>query len=314
MPAARGLFQRAVIQSGPGLEAKTAADATALARSALRRLGIAPSDADALATVPVDRLIEVQLEEEEAHANADVFRRVSLERNPMLFTWQPVCDGVVLPQQPVASRALAESPDVPVLIGSNLDELSFMGYEDPRFGHLEWPELQAMAAGWFGSESERVLAAYARARPDATPTEVWTAVLTDGIMWSGSIELAERRAALARAPVFMYLFTYQTPVLGSALKSVHGLELPFVFHALDRYPMAGDRDDRFGLAEVMSEAWVSFARRGDPGHGGLPDWPAYSAAHRSTMVLDVQPAVVDDPARELRELWLARTTSFEVST
>jgi len=77
--------------------------------------------------------------------------------------------------------------------------------------------------------------------------------------------------------------------------------------------MAGDREDRFALADLVSDAWVSFARTGDPGHGGLPGWPAYSAEGRSTMVLDVQPALVDDPSRELRELWLARTTSSEVS-
>ena len=92
----------------------------------------------------------------------------------------------------------------------------------------------------------------------------------------GSITLAERQAAQHGAPVFMYLFTWETPVLGGKLKSPHALEIPFVFDNVATDSLSGDTPTNFALAEKMSKAWLAFARSGDPNHGGIPKWPGYS--------------------------------------
>jgi hypothetical protein len=104
-----------------------------------------------------------------------------------------------------------------------------------------------------------------------------------------NIEHQERMlsfAAAGRAPVYMYLFSYETDILGGRLRSPHALEIPFVFDVVDDVPLAGTKPDRQQLADRMSEAWLAFGRSGDPNHAGLPTWPAYTARDRATLLFD----------------------------
>ena len=118
--------------------------------------------------------------------------------------------------------------------------------------------------------------------------------------------IAERKAAQGKAPVFAYLFKWRSPVNHGKLRSMHCMELPFVFDHVDNTPfMNGTGTDRYSLAAAMSEAWVSFARTGNPNHRGLPEWPAFDASKRATMVFDNVSRAVDDPYREERLAMLA---------
>ncbi|HXM57256.1 MAG TPA: carboxylesterase family protein [Candidatus Dormibacteraeota bacterium] len=101
----------------------------------------------------------------------------------------------------------------------------------------------------------------------------------------------------------MYLFTWESDHLGGLFKSAHALEIPFVFDHPDVAPMTGARPERYELAATMSRAWAAFAHSGDPGHGGLPEWPAYDTERRATMLFDVPSRVEDDPRREERLAW-----------
>jgi para-nitrobenzyl esterase len=117
-----------------------------------------------------------------------------------------------------------------------------------------------------------------------------------------AIRLAE--AQLAHAPVWMYLFTWETPVFGGLLKSCHALEIPFVFDTLaSAAQFTGDSPDRQSIADTMHAAWIAFAQKGDPNGAGVPDWPAYDTARRATMRFDVQPEILDDPMGDDRAAW-----------
>jgi len=150
---------------------------------------------------------------------------------------------------------------------------------------------------------------YRRSRPGAPAGDVWIAVLTDQVFRLPAIRLAEAQS-IHQPATYMYLFTWATPILDGRLGSCHALDVPFVFDNLDQ-PGAGfftgNGGDRRELATRMSEAWLAFARQGAPALASLPTWPAYEVGQRSTMFLDTECAVTDDPAGEERMLWDAVT-------
>ena len=123
--------------------------------------------------------------------------------------------------------------------------------------------------------------------------------------------LAERKAAVGSAPVYPYLFAYETDVLGGRLRSTHSLEIPFVFDKPGVAPLTGSGPGRQALADRMSEAWLAFARTGDPNHPGLPRWPAFSAANRATMELAVACRVEIDLRGEERRASQGRRSACE---
>jgi len=101
----------------------------------------------------------------------------------------------------------------------------------------------------------------------------------------------------------MYLFTWESDYLGYLFKACHALEIPFVFDNVGEMPLTGDRPDRYELAAAMSEAWIAFARSGDPSHAGIPKWVPYTCSNRATMLFDVPCRVEIDPAREELDAW-----------
>jgi len=120
-----------------------------------------------------------------------------------------------------------------------------------------------------------------------------------------SIRLAERKAAGSSAPVYMYLFTWESLVARGRLMSAHSFEIPFVFNYMDDPSVIflGDKPERFKLAENMSGAWVAFTRSGNPNHKGIPKWSTYTADKRATMLFNIECRVENDPFSEERKLW-----------
>jgi para-nitrobenzyl esterase len=153
-----------------------------------------------------------------------------------------------------------------------------------------------------GGNRDKILGVYKKTRPNDSPWELLIGIQSEGTRLR-SIELAERKAAAGGAPVWMYLFTWESQALGNLFKSAHAMEIPFVFDQPDVAPMTGDTPERPDLAATMSKAWTAFARNGDPNFDGLPRWPAYNADSRSTMLFNVPSKVEDDPRREERLVW-----------
>jgi para-nitrobenzyl esterase len=296
MPAARGLFHRAILQSGPGAAAAPLDYAERLTDAVLAEVGVSRAEAAKLQAAPAETLMA-------AHAKVAASRlgRTILP-GFVLGGFSAVVDGQVLPAHPFAPAATPLAADVPVIIGSNRDEQAlFLAMADPevRAGTLtEAALLDRLSRSPRGPE---VLTAYKARRPGATPAELQIAIETDRTYWIHSVRLAERKAAQAAA-VYMYRFDW--PALDGRLKACHGLEIPFVFDNLQAVRgLVGDAGETLDLARNISRAWIAFAKTGCPQHTGIPDWPAYDAAARQTMIIDRDWRMDADPDGWARRLW-----------
>jgi para-nitrobenzyl esterase len=212
---------------------------------------------------------------------------------------------VFMTNHPVDPVGSPHGRDVQMMIGSTRDDMKMMMLGMPWFGVLDDDGLAKMADATFGPLAARALAGYRAALPGASATEIATRFVTDRVMWSGSIDWAERKAAGGGAPVYLYRFDYETTALGGVLGATHGGDIPFAFNNHTYNPMAGDRPGNEAFGRVVSEAFVRFAHSGNPNHPGLPDWRPYRAEDRCTMVLDSESHVVVDPDPELREVYAA---------
>jgi para-nitrobenzyl esterase len=289
MPAARGLFHRAVLQSGPYLRAIDPVDATATTREVLRRLDIDERDVDRLNSVPAPELVRVW---------ADI---TGIQGSGWLSDWRswdilfaPVRDGV-LPEHPWDPLPFAHSSPVPLLIGTTADELH---PGEP----LDEPELfrRMPMLGFEGESARDVVEAYRRTRPTADPAEIFSAIASDELCRMRVLAQADRAARRGAAPVFVYLFARGISVGGAPPRAFHGVDEPFVFGNVAAGPDelgAGDPDGQ-QLAWRTSRTWAAFARTGDPGNDAIPPWPAYSLPRRATMVIDTDWRVADDPNGE----------------
>jgi para-nitrobenzyl esterase len=278
MPAAQGLFHRAIAQSGLAVTHQTPEEATAAAQAALDKLGIT---ADGLA-----RLQDLPFEEILAAAPPPSFG--------------PVVDGEVLPGHPFDPAAPALSKDVPLLLGSNLTETTFFG--NTPLDPIDEATLVAKLAEYTKLEApkvEELVALYRKNRPEADNTLLYQLISTDWWLGAEVALVAERKAAQGGAPAFVYRFEKTTPVRDGKLGSPHTLEIAYAFNNIDlSTAVTGTGEDKQALADAVSAAWTAFARTGDPSTPELPAWPPYTAEERAVMILDDEPKVVEAPNAE----------------
>jgi para-nitrobenzyl esterase len=298
MPAARGLFHKAIIQSGPAVEMMSRDDGTATAKQVLDELGLSVNRVDELRHVDAKRLLNAQIA---------VLKKINLMSfaNRRRVGFNPVIDGINLPAGPFAPVAPAVSAQVPLMIGTNKDEMTLFFALAPWMEGIDDAALRERVRMFVGERGDSLIEHYKRARPYDAPRDLMMAIATDAGMRIPSLTIADRKVALNGAPVFVYLFTWETPVLGGRLKSPHTLEIPFVFDTLESAPLTGDSPTRHALAEKMSQTWLAFARSGNPNNKAIPPWPAYSMAERPTMIFDNECQVVNDPYRHERLAWVA---------
>ncbi len=295
MPEARGLFHRAVVQSGAAVRVTTRERGAALAEAALNELGIG-RDIALLQAVPAERLLA---------AMAPASRKVGRTRWPLLdrYDFGPVADGRDLPQQPADPEAPKTADGIPLMVGGTREESAFFLADDDAVwnGTLGEDALRDRVAAVAGGETDALLAAYTAALPRATPGDRLIAALTGTNFWVRTLLLAERYAA-GRAPVYMYSLEWQSPAHGGRLKAHHAMDLPFVFDNVDVPDTTRGAPGARDLAARISDAWIAFARNGDPSHRAIPAWPAYTREERATMVLDNDCRVARDPGRDARLL------------
>jgi para-nitrobenzyl esterase len=299
MPSAHGLFHKAIIQSGPAVEMASRDDASETARQLLAELGLDANKAGELRKVPAEKI---------AQAQAAVLKRVSMMAfaNRRRVGFNPVVDGKYLPGGPFEPAAPAISANVPLIIGTNKDEMTlFFGFA-PWLDGMDEAAFRKRVQMFVGDSGDRIIERYRKARPNDSMRDLVIAIATDHAMRIPSLVIADRKAAQNAAPVFVYLFTWETPVLGGRLKSPHALEIPFVFDNVQGPGLTGDLPTRFALADKMSRAWLAFARTGNPNCEAIPEWPRYSSAQRPTMIFDNKCRVENDPYGVEREAWSAR--------
>jgi para-nitrobenzyl esterase len=282
MPAAAGLFHKAIVQSGSGIKVLEPAQAQESTRKVLAALGLAPGEVSKLRALPM-------------RAIADALPKAGAE-------FRPVVDGRALPRHPFHPDAPAISKAVPLLVGTTKDETtSLVGGRDESLFGLTWEALPArLAPELRGLDAAKVIAELRRADPQARPSDVYFTATTEYRFRRRAVVQAERKAAQAGAPAYMYLFAWESPVDGGRWKSPHSVEHAMVFDNVAKSAsMVGTGPEAQKVADAVSSAWLRFARTGDPG------WAPYTPQARTTMVFDVDSRVVNDPGADVRRLFEA---------
>jgi para-nitrobenzyl esterase len=294
MPVARGLFHKAIVESSPGLRGMDAKVATDFAERLLAKLDITPNQLDRLQKLPAQQLLAA------AHPGPPV---VGVIGGGAFVAYVPTVDGRYLPAHPFDPIAAPTAAKVSLIIGTNRDENALFLANDPRRVKLTEAELVQRLAPQLGDKLDKLLGVYKRTRPNATPWDLYIAITSEERRL-GCIQLAERKIAGGTAPVYMYLFTWQSDYRDYLYKACHTLEIPFVFDTVgNNVRITGSRQDKFGLSKIMSEAWSAFAHSGDPNHPGMPKWEPYSVDKRATMIFDVPCRLDYDPYREELDAW-----------
>ena len=293
MPSAKGLFHRAIIESSPGIKGKDAATATEFAERFIAKLGITHGQVDQIQELPAGKLLEA--------ANLPNPPAGVIGSGPFMFLC-PVIDGNYLPVHPFYPVAASTCREVPLIIGTNRDEAALFLAGDIHRGKLTEAELRRRLAPILGDRLENILSVYKKTRPEASFWELYIAILSEDRR-IGCIQTALRKTAGGNAPVYMYLFSWQSDYKNYLFKACHTLEIPFVFDNVDKVTLTGSRPDKFGLAKAMSGAWSAFALSGNPNHPGIPWWEPWKRKKRATMIFDVPCRLEFDPYREELEAW-----------
>jgi para-nitrobenzyl esterase len=302
MPSARGLFHRAVVQSGIFLNGPgELLQSSERAAEITERVLMAAGGVRALLDAPVERLIEIQ-------------RRIEQDHRPGsggLMPFAPVADGAVIPDHPRALALRGELADVPFIIGSNSDEATlFQWASNPEFRKhgRSWEPgedwLRAALQGYTGGNAQEILRVYRAHRRNATNAELYFAIASDN-MRIGAIRMAEALIRGHRPSVWMYFFSWQSTVQAGILGASHSFEIPFVFGNAARV-FGGNADSvTTRLDREMSAAWTSFAGLARPEVPGVVAWPEYTIGYRHTMAFGALTALECDPRRVEREAWRA---------
>ncbi len=292
MPAARGLFHRAIAQSCSGSLRLAAPDAAArLSHGLATTLGLPRATGEALLALPVDTLV------------------TALQKQPPMF--RPVRDGTVFPADPFDPAAPAAG--VPVMFGNAATEATLYMAADMRNFSLDAAEVTRRLSRFLqtdAAETARIMDAYGAAAP--SPSDVMAAVATDYSYRRNTTREAALYAARGGA-AYAYVFDWRTPVRGGVLRTPHTAEVPFVFGtAPAAAALVGDGPDIPRLTAAMIATWSAFARAGSPANAAIPDWPRYDPAGRATMMLGTDSHVTADPGGEARRA-LDRLPFFEYS-
>ena len=292
-PSAKGLFHKAIAQSGAAQATLSPEQAREASQVLLGALGMETLDVEALREKSVKELLAAQLK---------VTAQLQADR---VMPWAPVMDGSVVPEHPLEAVRRGVASEIPLLVGSTADEWRLFTIAMPHHRSMESADVAKRLAQRLsslgGGDVDEVLALY----PDLKPWQVFDAIETDRVFWMPAIQLAE--AQLAHQPrTFAYRFSWPSPAVRGMLGACHAVELPFVFGTLEAPGMArfsGEGPAAEALALQVMDAWIAFARSGDPSHPGLPEWLAYDTSSRATMDFAESSAAIAAPAEDRRRIW-----------
>jgi para-nitrobenzyl esterase len=314
MPAAAPYFNKASIESGPGLRMLPKEAAIEMTKLVFRELNIDMKDWKKILDVPIGDLVDVQNKVPPLMADSDYIRKhgvVGFVPN----NFAPVVDGVALPNDPFDPFAPKISKDKPLMTGWNEDEWAFFAMASHDTGALKndftFEALQAKFEPEFGADTQKIIATYRETRPNASAGDIWMAVKSINMMGLGTIAIAERKAEQHGAPVYLYNFGYKSeakiPGTDYPFGTPHAMDITFKFN--NEVPGApagffsGNKPERFAASHHMAELWTTFARTGKPAAKDVPGWPAYNLTDRPTMRIDAKCEVINDRYKDELTMW-----------
>jgi len=283
MPAAKGLFHRAVVESGSMLSSATMESSHTLAEKLLKQVNLGASDVDKLQQMPFQDL-------QKAAAEATVFHMpasgiIDFRHVGAMMGWMPVAGNAALPDSPFDPKAPEISASVPMIVGTNLNEFITATNKPDAFA-MTAAELESTVRKIYQDKAGDIIRIFRKSFPNANNFQIWSVIGTSSVRGM-ALEQVRRKVAQKGAPAYSYRFDWQTPVLGGRPMAFHCAELAFVFDNAARCEnMTGNGAAAHALAAKMSEAWVHFASTGDPNHPGLPHWKPFDPATNGTMVFD----------------------------
>lgn len=290
MPSAKGLFHKAIIQSGTLINTMNKEKSQTLGNAVLEKLGIAKNELDRLDTVDYFRLVK---------AGNDAVDQLSggprQPGSPTMFGFAPSADGDVLLQQPFSPGFADISKDIPVMIGSTLNEMMPVAYAEKN---LTLEEAKKRLEKTYGEKTEEFINLYKTAYPDFTPQDLLS---VDVVFRPFTIRTADARSKETTAPVYAYFLAWKSGVEDSTKGSFHGLDIPLAFYNVDLRPdWTGNTAEAWKLSDKMSSAWLNFAKHGNPNvEGVLPKWDPYTAKNGVTMYFDNESKIVNNHDRAL---------------
>jgi para-nitrobenzyl esterase len=295
MPSAKGLFRRAIAQSGGAHQVISLGAAEKVTRQLAQKLGV-PATRDAIAAIPPDRLLQAQAELKAdlmAHPDPERWGR---ETVASILLWQPVIDADVVPARPIDRITAGAASDIDLMTGATTEEWNFFFVPAGAMEQIT-PEVLPGAIAAYGLPVEATLPAYRATHPGASAGELLSAIQSDWYCRIPALQLADAHARNSAA-TWMYEFAWRSPQYGCRLGAFHGADVAFVFDQLgpDTEPLLGPSPPQ-ELADRMHRAWVAFATTGNPG------WPRYDLTRRATMRFDTRSEVVNDPRSGQRSLW-----------
>lgn len=283
-PSAQGLFQQAILQSGASRNAIPAKKATKVAQKLLNALKVDATNLSLLEDIPVEKLLEA----------SNLIPPMSLA---------PVIDGISLPEHPETAIVNGATKDIKILIGTNKNEYNLFTVFDPIWKNADQQTISAIFEKTFGPFWPELTKEFTN--ETALSLELYNQLMTIQIFTYPAIKLAEQQVSHG-AHVWMYRFDWESPVLNGALASTHALEIPFVWNTLNKSntdKLTGDSPNRQIVADQMHDAWIAFARYGDPNTKGLPNWPPYNLKERSTLIFDEKSKLVEKPNEDVIRKW-----------
>lgn len=295
-PSAKGLFHKAIIQSGSMLRTMDSGFSRRIGQATVEELGIASSNIDEIVKVPYEKLLAAG---EKAVARIRKEAESKGVVTSFIFGWAPTVDGTVLPSQPFDPQAPELSKDIPVMIGTTLHEFTASTYV-PAMRTITKDEAENIIRKKYGDRTDDFIAAFGKAYPGYRPVDL---VDVDFVFRPNAVEQARLKAAQGGAPVYMYMFTWESPVMDGILRSTHCMEIPFVFNNAGLHStMTGGGKDACALADKMSGAWMNFARTGNPNTESLPQWDVYTPDKGATMFFDNECEVKYNHDKELLDI------------
>ena len=295
-PQARSLFHKAIPQSGAASTAQPLDVAVQVAQEFLDIVGLNASDVNALRSLTVEKLLTAQEELSARMGRSDLKTGMPL---------QPVIDGSTLPSLPLDAVRGGSASQIPVLVGSTLDEWTLFATIDHNLPRLDQAHLVERLHRRIPAEYvEGLIESYSRARDKrgapTTPPDLFLAIQGDRVFRMPAIRLAEAQQR-HNVPAYSYLFTWRSPILGGTLGACHALELGFLFGTYEEN-FSGKGPAADALARNIQDAWLAFARNGDPSCESLGKWPSYGE-RRQTMILGEECHVEEKPYEEERCAW-----------
>jgi para-nitrobenzyl esterase len=289
MPSAKGLFHKAIIQSGTLINSMTKEKSQALGLAVLENLGLSTDEVAKLDTIPYRELVK---------AGNEAIAKISGPRRPGMqgmFGFAPSADGEVLLQQPFSPGFADISKDIPVMIGSTLNEMMpvFYGEKD-----LTMELAKERLEKTYGDKTDEYIALFAKAYPDYTPQDLLS---IDKVFRPYTIRTADARSKETSAPVYVYFLAWKSGVDDASKGSFHGLDIPLAFNTVDlRSDWTGNTEAAWKMADKMSSAWINFIKTGNPNvEGVLPVWESYTEENGATMYFDNESRIVSNHDREL---------------